>query len=71
MNIKVKSQLKYINIKLSSKNIKIKLFITRNIPKRPKHPKTPRNINRYVSVVSLVPGGAPKRNISGVSTETV
>ncbi len=57
MNIKIKSYLKHINIKLSSqekkkKNIKIKLFITRNI-------------NRYISIVFLI----LKRNILGVSVE--
>ncbi len=64
MNIKVKSQLKYINLKLSSqkkKNIKIKLFITRNT----------QNINKYVLVVFLVLGGVAERNILGVSAETV
>ena len=39
--------------------------------KRLKYPKTPRNINMYVSVVFLVPGGVPEWNILGLSTEMV
>jgi hypothetical protein len=58
MNIKAKSHLKHINIKIySKKNLLI--------------PETPwRNIYRYVSVVFLVPDGVPERHIPGVPTGT-
>ena len=63
MNIKIKSHLKHINIKLSSQRKKKKLNCSL--------PETPRNINKYVSMVFLVLDGVPERNISSVSVETI
>ena len=60
MNVKAKSHLKHINIKIYSKKKEKKVLI----------PETPQNIYRYISVMFLVSGGVSKRHISGVLTGT-
>ena len=67
MNIKVKSHLKHINIKIYSK----KKIIKKNysFPKHPKTAKTFENIYKYVSVMFLGSSGVLE-HIPSVPAET-
>jgi hypothetical protein len=69
MNIKAKSHLKHIYIKIYSKKKK-KILIPETRPKHLETAETPRNIYKYVSIVFFVPSEVLKRHIPSVLAGT-